>query len=101
MWNYYRDEPNSGAEDNTNSSIKDSKSFDYKTSLTEKLENNSVEKEKVKIVVLLKYLSNFWKALDIPLINYKLSLTLTWSANCVITIKPTRKADPVLMQILQ
>ena len=101
MRNYYRDEPNSGAEGNTNSSIKDSKSFDYKTSLTEKLENNSVEKEKVKIVVLSKYLSNFWKTLDIPLINYKLSLTLTWSENCVITIKPTRKADPVLMQILQ
>ena len=68
LWNYYRDEPNSGAEGNINYSIKDSKSFDHKTSITEKLENNSVEKEKVKIVAPLKYLSNFWKSLEIPLI---------------------------------
>ena len=34
LWNYYRDEPNSGAEGNTNYSVKDSKSFDYKTKQT-------------------------------------------------------------------
>ena len=33
----------------------------------------------------LKHLSNFWKTLDIPLINCEVSLTLSWSANCVIT----------------
>ena len=33
----------------------------------------------------LKNLSNFWKALDIPLINCEVSLALSWSANCVIT----------------
>ena len=32
----------------------------------------------------LKYLSNFWRTLDIPLINCEVSLTLSWSANCVI-----------------
>ena len=45
LWNYYRDEPNSGAEGNINYSIKGSKSFDYKTSITRKLENNNVEKK--------------------------------------------------------
>ena len=35
LWNCYRDEPNSGAEGNINYSIKDSKSFNYKTSITE------------------------------------------------------------------
>ena len=35
-FNYYRDEPNSGAVGNINYSIKDSKSFDYKTSITGK-----------------------------------------------------------------
>ena len=45
LWNYYRDEPNSGAEGNKNYSIKGSKSFDYKTSITRKLENNNVEKK--------------------------------------------------------
>ena len=34
LWNYYRDEPNSGAVGDINYSIKDSKSFDYKTSST-------------------------------------------------------------------
>ena len=44
LWNYYRDEPNSGAVGDTNYSIKDSKSFDYKTSITERLEGNNTEK---------------------------------------------------------
>ena len=35
FWNYYRDEPNSGVNNNINYSIKDSKSFDYKASITE------------------------------------------------------------------
>ena len=45
FWNCYRDEPNSGANNNINYSIKDSKSFDYKTSITGKLESNNKEKE--------------------------------------------------------
>ena len=32
----------------------------------------------------LKYLSNFWKTLEITLINCKINFILTWSANCVI-----------------
>ena len=42
----------------------------------------------------LKYLSNFWRTVDIPLINCEVSLTLAWSENCVITSKATREADP-------
>ena len=96
LWNYYRDEPNSGlggADNNINYSIKDSKSFDYKTSITGKLEGNNTEKE-VEIVVPLKYLSNFWRTLDIPLINCEINLILTWSENCVLTSKATRNANP-------
>ena len=37
FWNYYRDEPNSGADGNMNYSIKDSKSFNHETSITGKL----------------------------------------------------------------
>ena len=33
----------------------------------------------IDIVVPLKYLSNIWKTLDIPLINCEVSLILTWS----------------------
>ena len=38
-----------------------------------------------KIMVLFKYLSNFWKTPQMPLINCKTNLVLTWSANCVIS----------------
>ena len=55
LWNYYRDEPNSGSDgvgnNRINYSIKDSKSFDYKTSTTGKLEGNNVEKEEAETVV--------------------------------------------------
>ena len=53
-----------------------------------------VEKNDVEIVVPLKYLSKFWRTLDIQLINCEVSLCLTWSENCVITSKATREADP-------
>ena len=38
----------------------------------------------VEIMVPLKYLSNFWRTLEIPLINCEINLILTWSANCVV-----------------
>ena len=86
FWNYYRDEPDSGADNNINYSIKNSKSFDYKT--------REKDEKDVEIVVSLKYLSNFWRALDIPLINCEINFILTWSENCVLTSKATRDADP-------
>ena len=94
FWNYYRDEPNSGLgseNNNINYSRKDSKAFDYRASITGKLEGNNTGKE-VQIVVPLKYLSNFWRTLDLPLINYEMNLILTWSENCVLTSKATRDA---------
>ena len=48
LWNYYRDKPNSGTggeNKNVNYSIKDSKSFDYKTSITEKIKGIKRTKE--------------------------------------------------------
>ena len=53
FWNYYRDEPNSGVggeKNNVNYSLKDSKSFDYKTSITGKLEGITTTRD-VGIVV--------------------------------------------------
>ena len=38
-----------------------------------------------KIIVPLKYLSNFWRTLEMPLINYEVNLILTWSTTCFIT----------------
>ena len=76
-----------------NCPIRGSKSFDYKTRITGRLEGNNTEKE-IEIVVSLKHLSNFWKILDIPLINCEINLILAWPENCVITSKATRDSDP-------
>ena len=35
-------------------------------------------------MVPLKYLSNFWRTLEMPLINCEIKLILTWSSTCVI-----------------
>ena len=90
LWSYYRDGPNSSFGlngNNINYSIKGSKCFDYKTSITGKLEDGNRRKEDAEIVVPLKYLSNFWSTLDMHLINCEVSLILTWSDNYVTTSK--------------
>ena len=48
--NYHRDEPNSGAVGNINYSIKDSRYFDYKTSVSGQLESDSTEIEMLKLL---------------------------------------------------
>ena len=45
----------------------------------------------VKIAVPLKYLSSFWRSLEMPLINCKIHLELNWSKDCVVsTIAATK-----------
>ena len=41
--------------------------------------------KEIEVAVPLKYLGNFWKALNLPIIISEVSLALSWSANCVIT----------------
>ena len=43
----------------------------------------------VKIAVPLKYLSNFWRSLEMPLINCKVELSLKWIENCMLTTATT------------
>ena len=38
----------------------------------------------VEIMVPLKYLSKFWRTLEMPLINCEVNLILTWSSTCVL-----------------
>ena len=59
-------------------------SFKYKSSLITNTEEN-VTTIGIKIAVPLKYLSNFWRSLQMPLINYKVELSLKWIENCVLT----------------
>ena len=98
LWNFYRDEPNSEYKNNNRNrihySIKDSKYFDYKTSITGKLPDNEENLENIEILMPLQYLCNFLRQLRIPLINYEISLNLKWSKNCMLTSKATRNALP-------
>ena len=72
LWNYYRDEPSNLLSSN-------SKSFKYKTNIVGKITENNHSLTDAKVVTPLKHLSNFWKSLDIPLINCEVELILTWS----------------------
>ena len=58
--------------------------FKYKIKVTGKTPaaGNTIN---VEIAVPLKYLSNFWRTLEIPLINCEVNLILTWSKDCVIS----------------
>ena len=76
LWQYYKDEPN----DN----LANSESFKSKVKITGKTPNNGNTKD-VEIIVPLKYLSNFWRTLEMPLINCEVNLILTWSSTCVIS----------------
>ena len=51
--------------------------------MTGKTPNNGNTKD-VEIIVSLKYLSNFWRTLEMALINCEVNLILTWSKDCVI-----------------
>ena len=51
---------------------------------------NKNGKQEVELAISLKYLGNFWRALNIPLISCEVSLELKWDKNCVITSLETR-----------
>ena len=76
LWQYYKDDPN----DN----ITQSESFKSKIKITGKTPAAGNTKD-VEIIVPLKYLSNFLRTLDLPLINCEVTLILTWSLTRVIT----------------
>ena len=73
-----------------NISIRNSKSFDYKTNIIGNLDIGEDEKEDVTIAIPLKYLGNFWRSLDIPLINCEITLILTWYIECVLVRRALR-----------
>ena len=91
LWQYCKDIP---ARNNANSAIiifsedNITDSFKFKAKITGQTGNDGTKD--VEIMVPLKYLSNFWRTLEMPLINCEVNLILTWSSNCVpmlLTIK--------------
>ena len=95
LGNYFRDEPSDPLSS-------DSESFKYKASITGNAYNigngergydaSKIGKNETEVVIPLKYLSNFWKSLNIPLINCEEELILTWSKNCVLADMAVRPA---------
>ena len=105
LWNYYRDEPSNPRSTN-------SESFKYKTSIVGNTYNvdltitnnegnpilnpdydaNRAGTKETEIVIPLKHLSNFWRSLDILLINCEVELILTWSKNCALADMTVRAA---------
>ena len=93
LWNYYRDEPSDPLSSN-------SESLKYKTIIVEKLPQSNDSLTNAKVAIWLKHLSNFWRSLDIPLINCEVELISTWSKNCVLAdMTVNADADPAIVAI--
>ena len=107
LYNYYRDELTNDGNDNfANRNVVNSNTLKYKNKIIGNTYNvdvtilnpagagrianpnynaNKNGKQEVKIAIPLKYLGNFWRALNIPLISCEVSLELKWDKNCVTT----------------
>ena len=84
LWQYCKDIP---AVDNNNVIVNVAEnnltdSFNFKAKMTGQTGDDGTKN--VEIMVPLKYLSNFWRTLEMPLINCEINLILIWSADCVI-----------------
>ena len=105
LYNYYRDELSDDADNNNFDKIKvvNSNGFKYKNKITGNTydalniaEDYVVVKEgtqEIELATSLKYLGNFWRALNMPLISCEISLELKWNRNCIITSLEEREVD--------
>ena len=85
LYQYKRDEPPEANAIN-DLTTDTSSSFKYKVSLLgNPVVANNIARINVKVVVPLKYLSNFFRSLEMPLINCKIKLNLTWKRECVLS----------------
>ena len=74
LWQYCKDDPNHN--------LANSESLKSKLKITGKTPATGNTKD-VEIIVPLKYLSSFWRTLEMPLINCEVNLILTWSKDCL------------------
>ena len=84
LWQYCKDIPALNANDEitefTAGNLTDP--LNFKVKITGGTGNNG--RKDAEIMVPLKYLSNFWRTLEMPLINCEVNLILTWSSTCVL-----------------
>ena len=108
LYNYYRDELSDDNDNDNFGNIKavNSEAFKHKNKIIGNTYNvdstilnpdgiaridnlsyvaNNSGKKSIELAIPLKYLGNFWRALNIPLISCEVYLELKWNKNCVIT----------------
>ena len=94
LWQYCKDIPAV----NNNGDIVDfnganaTDSFNFKAKITGQTDDDG-EINNVEIMVPLKYLNNFWRTTEMPLINFEVNIILTWSKNCVIVYTNVANLD--------
>ena len=105
LYNYYADELSDDADDNNFDNIKvvNPNTFKYNNKITSNTYNVDAGaqdydvikngKRDIELAIPLKYLGNFWRALNIPLISCEVSLELKWNKNCVVTSLEERQVD--------
>ena len=83
--NYRKTKNQVSVDEPSNHLSSNSESFKYKISIVGKTpQSNDSFITNAKVVITLKYLSRFWRSLNISLINCEVELILTWSKNCVL-----------------
>ena len=84
LWQYCKDIPALNANDEiTEFTVGNlTKLINFKAKITGQTGDDGTKN--VEIMVPLKYLSNFWRTLEMPLINCEVNLILTWSSTCVL-----------------
>ena len=70
-----------------------SNSFKFKQQITRKTRSGGAKD--VEVMVPLKYLRNFWKTLEMPLIYGEISLQLKWSRKCIIEAGTANNQNPI------
>ena len=104
LYNYYRDELTNDNNNNfANRNVVNSSPFKYKNKIIGNTYNadagaqgydvNKNGTQKIELAIPLKYLGNFWRALNIPLISCEVFLELKWNKNCVTTSLERRQVD--------
>ena len=110
LYNYYRDELTNDNNNNfVNRNVVNSNTFKYKNKIIDNTYNvdaaaagydaNKNGTQEVEIAIPLKYLGNFWRALNMPLISCEVSLELKCNKNCAIASlkeKPVDAGPPVV-----
>ena len=85
LWQNCRDEldVNAAYDDAVKFHVPNAVNDSFKLQRKISCETGNGDTNDAKIMVLLKYLSNFWRTLEMSLTNSEINVILTWSANCI------------------